>query len=322
MPANGQGQARCLTHNCGKESPTIINLDCENEYESDATLQDDDFEERIIAPTPAINADTSSNIAPDPEYDAIFRVVPDLRYDGSTLRAGKTIELKDGDFLRITLIVERRDTKETVIRGLRFRRNTLLDGFFEKKKNEVALLLQYSELDSRDIMRQSTQSVRLHEIVKIRQLVKTNQQFPKLSYHEINTSSAQMGNDWNSANGRLVCRWKLLYPSNNAGLLQSLTEDECDKGQGVKDEALRFNFRGRTIKGGSCPRWTEEEEHYNRQERIRCNYRDPLLFYGKSHPVMGGAEVNSTAENMIDLTIDQFKGRQRYTFGDGFCGAG
>ncbi|KAL9103469.1 MAG: hypothetical protein Q9163_001497 [Psora crenata] len=279
-----------LSYQFGTEKPITINLDSSDEYESDGTLKEEEFEERFISPTSTPKPDASCHREPDPETDAIFRVLPTLSLSSFTLRPGKTVELKDGEFLRVTLIVEARDTKDTVIRGLRFRRNSDLEGLLEKKRNEVTLILNYSVFDSRDIIRQSTQSVRPDEVVKVRELVKTNQPFPALNYDIIDPRSTQMGRSWIYANCRLA-----------------LTHEECDNGQGVESEALRLAFRGSTNKGGSCIEWDSGENYYDQQERIRCNYKDPLGFY-------------QVVENN-NLTANYWRG-PRYTLGDGFCGAG
>ena len=121
----------------------------------DLTLSDeeelqrrDDREATILgdhcnAPVPTV----FDHINPDPETDAIYRSLPAIRHSGNCIKVGKTVELRDGDFLRITLIVQHRNTEELIVRGHRFRRNTRLGGIFEKKLNEVTLLLRYATSD-------------------------------------------------------------------------------------------------------------------------------------------------------------------------------
>ncbi|KAL9131499.1 MAG: hypothetical protein Q9217_000578 [Psora testacea] len=322
----GEAHCKSLSKDCGRGQPVTINLNSEDEYESDATLNDEEFAARFVTPTLTANSNIPLNSEPDPETDAIFRVLPTLSVRNSTLRAGKTIELTDGEFLRITSLVERRDTKDIVIRGLRLRRNSELGGILEKKKNEVTLILKYNVSDPRDIIRQSTESICLDDLVKIRDLVKTNQQFPALSYLEIDPDSTRMSKGWISSNCRLTCRWKLLHSRNNEGVLQALDKEECDDGRGLEDEALKFAFRGVTTKGGSCRQWTPGEEMYDREERVRCSFRDPLRFYHRIPRLStnDGLDNGVTATREVDLTINGHlsHGSTRYMFGDCFCGAG
>ena len=302
--ATRQRHASSVSYDFG-HGEHIINLDGDDDdgYESDSTLKGDDFDQDATTVLPT----------PDPECNAIYRDIPTVTISGSTLRAGKVVELVDGDFLQITLIVEHRISKERTLRGVRFRRNSLLDGLLEKKTNEVTLLLhQNRERDQAQAQasrRPSTESVSPERFVRVRQLIKTNQHYPNLSYEKAPRS---MGQAWNYEHGSLTCRWQYLDLGKNQGILKSLTKGQCDQEHYFDEEVLRFAFRGETRKGGLCPAWSSGEVRYNRRERERCHYKDPLDFF---KPGRATADV-------VDLTIGDDDGIRRYTLGDGFCGAG
>ena len=72
-----------------------------------------------VAPMPtAFDGNTN------PETDPIYRPFAQLKDGGSSIKVGKTIELIDEDFRRLTLLVQHRNTGLVIARGNRFRRNT------------------------------------------------------------------------------------------------------------------------------------------------------------------------------------------------------
>lgn len=121
---------------------TLVDLTLSDE-EEESYERHDDREATIIGDEYDVSIPTVfDHMNPNPETDAIYRSLPSIRHRDIWVKVGKTVELADGDFLRITLIVQHRDTEEVIIRGHRFRRNTRLGGLFEKKLNEVTLLLR------------------------------------------------------------------------------------------------------------------------------------------------------------------------------------
>ncbi len=280
------------TFDSRKSTLSVINLDSDDDKsDGDQTLTGDEFRDRFITPTPP-SSQRPVQTKQDPEDDPHFKEQASLQYGGSTLKAGKTVELGDGDFIRMTMILQHRDTQVYSLRGLRFRRIRPLDDVLDYTLNEVVLLLRNDTADPRTITRQSTETVALHQIVRVRAMVKTNQLFPALSCGQ---SDASMGRDWTKNHSRLVCRWQFWYFSKNEGFLQALAEDACDSDYGVDSQGLRHTFRGNTTRGGSSANWLAGEEAFDKEER--------------------------EGDNMIDLTIEAGP-KQRYTFGDCYCCAG
>lgn len=226
-------------------------------------------------------------------------------YNGRTLKPSKTVEMADGDFLRIEAILKDRRTGAILLEGFRFRRARTLNGLVEFKPNEVVMILKFDKNDTRDIFKQSTEVVPLAAVVRIRELVKTNQQFPALSFRETDPGSIRSGVKYISDHCRLVCRWHYVKITKNEGFLRRVTDDESDDGCSIPQGQLRENYRGPTSKGGSCPSWLDAEEASRLWERTRCFFIDPLGFH--SSPT--------------DIPRRQ-RQQQTYTFGDGFCGGG
>ena len=232
----------------------------------------------------------------DANGDHIFR--PLFGFQNLALQVGDTVEYKDGDFLRITSVTEKSG------RGLRFRRTSQLGGLFEGHLNEVALLLKYEKVDN-------TETLSYSQIVRARKSVMTNLQHPFLN------SDTGLDRSWEFNHGKLICRWKLLCHEKDEGILQPLTKGDCDDEFGVDEKALKYGFRDDSIDGGSCPSWLPGELEHNIRERERCCYNDPFNF----HPDFEIYEPPFRSAQ--PQTDDKLKGKtQRYTFGDGFCGAG
>lgn len=167
------------------------------------------------------------------------------------------------------------------------------------------MIMKIDKDDPRDILEQSAEIFGLAAVVKIRELVKTNQSFPTLSFRETDPQSLRLGKDYVNDHCRLVCRWNYLKISKNEGFLRRVTDTESDQGCSVSQFQLRQAYRGLTIKGGDSAGWLDLEEAFDRSERMQCFFVDPLGFH--SDP--------------ID-TPRHRRQQRRYTFGDGFCGAG
>ena len=246
----------------------------------------------------------SGRITIESYRDNSHKLLHNYSYNGRTLKPGKTVEMVDGTFLRIKAIVEDRRTGDIFLKGFRLQRALTLNGL-ERNRNEVAMFLKLDENDRRDVLDQSIEVVRLAAVVKIRELVKTNQQFPALSYRETDPGSTRLGKDYIIDHCRLVCRWVYLKTSKNEGFLRRITEAGSDDGCSIPQDHLRDHYRGPTNKGGDSPGWLDTEEAFDRNERMRCRSIDPLGFHNRP------------------TDIPRRRAQQRtYTFGDAFCGCG
>ncbi|KAL6716754.1 hypothetical protein ACLMJK_006322 [Lecanora helva] len=282
----------------------MVNLDDQYDEDSDDTLLGDEFEEYFVRLTP----DPIFRRSKAPSVEGHTQRLVTLSHQGQTYRPGKTVELRDGDFLRIDTITLVGGSVS--LQGIIFRRNKLLDGLLEFKRNEVTMLISEDENDERDIYQQSRQTIQLTEVIRIRKLVKTNAPFPLHSYRE---ADAGQDKDYILHHGRLVCRTKLIADSKNKGYLAVLLDTETDSGYRVNPKQMRLDFRGETEKGGICSDWLTGEKEFDDAERMRSGSIDILGFHRY--------EIQR-AESVVDLTVDRASNPRRYTLGDAFCGAG
>ena len=262
---------------------------------------------------------TDQDLSSGPDTDDVLRPLKTPNDESLDLEIGDIVELNDGDFIRLTTIAKHRWTKERIFCGLRFRRASGPDRYLDGHLNELVLLLTCKEGDERHMLRKSIEPLTPNQVVRKRQIICTNLHYPHLSCLETNHADARRSSEWISSYGVLICRWKFWSNGKNDGLLQSLRREECDDDQGLDEEVLRFSFRDATIKGGSCPNWLPGEEQYNIHERERCNYNDPLEFYPDFEsltPDSRSCDLNQEHSSQYEFKL------HRYTFGDGFCGAG
>ena len=282
----------------------IVNFDEDYEDDSDGTLLGDEFEDRFVRPTPEViflrDRDIPSNFE-----DNTDKRLGSYSFNNRTFRPGKTVELVSGDFLRITAIVHDVGSHSVCLKGIKFRRNKELNGLVEFKRNEVTMLMSFDDDDPRDIHHQSIETVQLREVVRLRELIKTNLPFPKYSFRESDENWRSQGKEYVMQHSRLLCRTKLIRRSNSEGTLQTLGEGETDEGYRTDDSQLRCDFRGETEKGGICARWLDGERDFDERERVRVQDIDLLNFSNY---------YNTWARNNSQ--------QRRYTFGDAFCGAG
>ena len=291
-----------------RQNPNIIDLDGDS---SDTTLLGDRIVQRIRTVSSArrkrrrrridavrFRAQTrTAHPVSTENFPENTRKLSKYSSDGRTLKPGTTVEMMDGAFLRIKTILEDRETGEISLKGLRFQRNSSINGLLELEPNEVVLIMEHNP---------DHHHVNLATVVNIRELIMTNQQYPALSFLEIDPGSAASSAEYNSAHNRLTCRWKYLKTSNDKGVLKKLIDAESDEGCSISQSELRSRFRGRTIKGGMSPGWLEEEISFERIQQGRSRNIGPFRL--RTDPA-------------INQTTDR-KHERRYTLGDAFCGGG
>ncbi|KAK4987214.1 hypothetical protein LTR66_007656 [Elasticomyces elasticus] len=157
-------------------------------------------------------------------------------------RAGENISGNiSGDFLRITDIIQDIDSRE-FLRGQRLRRVDSFAAILDKEPNEVCMVLHENQEDDRNPMEQSQEDVPLHQFIRKRTLILTNQIFPALSYQP-----TSRGDTYNHST--LVCRVKYITSYKNARkmkerkieefCLERIRQHEADNGYGIADATLK-----------------------------------------------------------------------------------
>ena len=228
-----------------------------------------------------------------------------FNHNGVILRPNVSVELDDGDFMRIVHIVRNASTSDVRLRGWLFRRAKDMNALLEKKLNEVCWILHVDEDDQRDVKVQALEEVSVRNVIKRRCIKVTNLPFPELSHRcDVPEHKQVVYNE-----RVLVCRWKYICSYANARArsknawceraLLLLRREECDGNSVVSDESRRHAFRDHTVKGGACFGTSPNEEaHFQRERTVRENAgvrreltgRPPLT---PSGAVMGFARYDS-----------------------------
>ncbi|KAL2038235.1 hypothetical protein N7G274_008884 [Stereocaulon virgatum] len=119
-----------------------VGLDNDSDANSEGTLLGDEFEEQFVRPTPEADLRPKRRIV---TTQGNVMEIASFTSNNQTLRPGKTVELRDGDFLRITAISQHLLTEEIMLKWFCFRRNVALGGLLEYKRNEVTMQLKYDK---------------------------------------------------------------------------------------------------------------------------------------------------------------------------------
>ncbi|KAI9716785.1 MAG: hypothetical protein M1812_005125 [Candelaria pacifica] len=291
---------RWIYFNQENHPPVVIDLerddddDDERGFAQDDNLSDIDIErlfpkhseDELLQSVVEVEASvTSCSTARGVERDSAVitqsTLVPFFQSNGHTIKPGKTIELDDRDFLYVKEI-RKNAQNEIIVSGYRLRRVRDLVGV-DKKRNELALMLEVDEEDRRSPMDQGIERLRLEALRGIRTVVFTNSKYPTTSYRDDPQQHGQ-GLNYLQTKGRLFCRQKLINTINvsrsRAGnkvtqtCLQFLSQDEADMGAGEKDEELRRAWRGLTIAGGACSGILRGESDFDEAElKAVCEFQ-------------------------------------------------
>ena len=219
--------------------------------------------------------------------------------DNMTLRKGKTVELRDGDFLKIGILLQT-ETTEVFLQGRRFRRTTRLEDLKSARPNEVCWLEEiYLDQSFAEEM------IPLSDVVRVRQLRMTNKVYE--SFNISHTMQWPPTTKRYRTEGILICRIKaeVTYASH---------------AQKAKDNS--FSFTSKCFRGlhpieadeGFCENPVDLRAAWqgspNSIDRLRRS---------ASTETLTGDEQQLTPNA---ATHTESSKRREYTFGDCFCGGG
>ncbi|KAK2804896.1 hypothetical protein FQN50_006402 [Emmonsiellopsis sp. PD_5] len=222
-------------------------------------------------------------------------VIPQFVTGNRTYKAGKSVELHDGTFLRIQEVV--RDVNEVVsLRGLRLKRQEEMDGLLPIRVNELCWVVDMSPEEAEAGLTTNTDEVKLSDVKRLRIVRFTNAPFSHTTYND-----GFANDDERIEEGRLFCRFKYIRiwtttTSRKERITEqaiiALSSDEADAGFATHSETLRYDWRGKTRLGGSS------------------------VHQETSPAVIDLSQSLATESPPTSKTV------HRYSFGDGFCGAG
>ena len=259
-------------------------------------------------------------------------------HNGVDLRPEITVELENGSFMRVAHVIRDVSIGEVFLRGNLFWRTNELNGWLEKKLNEVCMIIQVDQDDGRPPEEQGMEDVNINMVKRKRVLKLTNQSFPKLSFRDEQTSGMDVLRI--KKEEVLVCRWRFIrfYANASARLKKKdspcefamlrLRKEDCSH-YAIEDDKLRRSWRGETISGGTHP--TDETENLHttsfstRTAYVDLSEPENILVKHPTVSMSTGLSQKKLAERQQrDSSIKRNRRRhkQMYTFGDGFCGAG
>ncbi|KAL8735632.1 MAG: hypothetical protein Q9166_000801 [cf. Caloplaca sp. 2 TL-2023] len=232
-----------------------------------------------------------------------------------TYKKGETVELHNGDFLRIVDVLEDSYTQEKTLQGFRLRRLSKCRPLFDQHLNELTIVMEETDVDIQTNGGGSMETASLSEVLRIRAVVMTNAPYPSYACKEDVTNSGRP-RDFLREQCRLVCRWKMTtsYRPHVSGRkrietsIVRLRAHQADTDFRLQDERLRRRWRGFTTKGGSCAAWLPGEKAFDANERRGKEGIDNFNF-------------NPGLDQSRESAMRSSKGH-RYTFGDAYCGAG
>ncbi|EGY19767.1 hypothetical protein VD0002_g3908 [Verticillium dahliae] len=220
-----------------------------------------------------------------------------VHFGGKKVKVNFVYELNDTQghqfalgFIRVTEIWEHTLDKTFHVHGIPYTRNRVLHGKLSHKLNEVCMVLEVYKDDQRPLREQACIKVPISSLGGPRRLHVTNAPYPLHRWDP----KAFPSKDEVEVSGPLVCRWKVIYEylddqprrkplsPRSFKIIRIRAEDVTEPELRYSDEALRRDWRGETVRGGS--------------------YQAPR------GPVRAGT-VNRAPN-------------QRYTLFDAFCGAG
>ncbi|KAL8845972.1 MAG: hypothetical protein Q9221_008904 [Calogaya cf. arnoldii] len=285
-------------HNVIEEAPRTI-----GGFDADDYMTDEQFNERF--PNPPSGHGGLEDLA---SQRASMRPVDTWSVEGRTYRRGKTVELHGGtDFLRITNVLEHGHTREKFLQGFRLRRLSQCRRLFDQHLNELTMVVQDNNVNMQTNEPGVMDIISFSEVLRMRDVILTNAAFPSFGCRE-DPANSNKPRDVLRDQCRLVCRWKLKIsvrphsrgqPWIEKSILR-LTSTEADSRFRLDDEHLRRQWRGITVKIGSCAAWLQGERDFDLRER-NPHQAPPVS-------VESGGLLNQQT--------------RRYTFGDAFCGAG
>ncbi|KAF2230066.1 S-adenosyl-L-methionine-dependent methyltransferase [Viridothelium virens] len=224
--------------------------------------------------------------------------------NGDRVGSSNTVELQSRpirpqEFLLVHHVIMETTEKDPIfwLIGLKLRRNEDSDGFLPHGSSgatEVSIMLRSCQTDRRPTVEQSLERINARRALRKRSCLLTNQLYPSRR-----STSPDMLCQMPLSQDVLVCRWiqTLLYKEMEANIhdknlecsLQRLSENGCSLGYSFSDaEIWKNSNRGSLVQDRSAP---------------------------TADLVSEASQLSLSGKGSVPIP-------ERYTFGEGFCGAG
>lgn len=183
---------------------------------------------------------------------------------GRPLHSGDTVQLKNGRFLEIKIMMRDVLTREVRLRGWGLKRTRDLEGQLKFQLNELYYIFDVDLDDSRPMREQSMIEVSLDDVRRSRALTRTNYPFPayRFDLENLPPGDDHMKRRHVEAKEGLVVRWQYitifntardrerqsLYSANyQSRKFVRIDEKECDVDRSLPPYALRYQWRDDTM---------------------------------------------------------------------------
>jgi DNA (cytosine-5)-methyltransferase 1 len=166
-----------------------------------------------------------------------FVVLEQYSSPGMRLKTGRFVEFRCGDtetdFLGIQTIMKNLETGELILRGHLFRRTKRLGNLLKRSLNELVLQQDLDDDDDRPARIQAQIDVPFKDVVKIRGVILTHEEYPIHSFHENTHLNPKLPGYLEmkksiSSNDVLVCRW--VYNKHYQHTEARLSKKRCIEG--------------------------------------------------------------------------------------------
>jgi DNA (cytosine-5)-methyltransferase 1 len=237
------------------------------------------------SPPPPVNENQSRDVI----------VIPEVTISGRVFKPGKSVELLDGKFLRIATVLL--NNGEYFLRGQHFVRLVQMGTQFPQWENDLCWVLK----ETTDGVPLPSDDVAIGQVRQFRTIHLTN------SRNVIIDGNGTQGAGYYRRRD-LFCRLKEVYVSEVEVAIHYLTPSECDDGFVVSTRLLRAA-------------WRENTQPFGSDSKPREDFPREVI------DIDSGSSAPYSDQFFVDLTQPDYQIRlaknwRRYTFGDGFCGAG
>lgn len=172
---------------------------------------------------------------------------------GVVIKPDQCVEFEGDNFMFVKHIHQHKThTNDVYVKGILLRRTRDVFDCLKKNRNELCAFLQHAEDDADPPLTSDLISRPLQDIIQVRHLNFTNQDFPSLSFRENGKfyPYGKKGHYMIDETAELVCRYKYVeYCSLSkgkvvSGAMMRLRESESSPGKGTSDVAKKQRYRG------------------------------------------------------------------------------
>lgn len=278
------------------------------------------------------SASTGSQVRNLPPWYPFVECFTHRLDNGVELKVGETVELKrggqvpssqqhSGDFIRIKHIIRNLETDQVTLRGQRFRRAKYLGQIFDWKLNEVVMVLNVDEDDPRPALVQGMEDIQISEVIGKRDLIVTNEEYPRLSFREDPQSKTERAVDLKERifnHGKLVCRWVEI----SSWRTRATRQTRGQKAYGGIVRRVYCTEADRTGKRVSGKLDASAGPHFSPIDLENQNVQATPSFSRKRALHRSPSAKLNQAESPSKRRRATFGRKYKYLFADGFHGAG